>query len=113
MSVVNGVLVIGVFCFVWLCWMPTASLSFQLSTCVHSRRPGLLMGGGRSLEERKFSKKALFRKIRDQVNEAASKPGFFDAEDESKVSTACVLVLPDITYSSWMMCLCRELNFLV
>lgn len=38
----------------------------------------LFMGGGRSKEEVGLSKRQMFRRVRDKLNEAASLPGFFE-----------------------------------
>lgn len=42
------------------------------------------MGGGRSLEEKKFSKRQLFHQLRDKLVEAAKQPGFLDDETKDK-----------------------------
>ncbi len=53
--------------------------SFSLSHFpIESRCHALQMGGGRSLEEKKFTKKMMFKDLRDKLNAAAEIPGFFD-----------------------------------
>lgn len=65
------------------------SFVFQLST-IQSQRSAMIVMKGRSLEERKFSKKQLFRQVREHLREFSKAPGFFDTEeDKIEVELIC------------------------
>lgn len=49
----------------------------------------LWMAGGRSLEEKKFSKRQLFHQLRDKLTEAAKQPGFLDDGTQIKSVNRC------------------------
>ncbi len=55
--------------------------SFHFKSCASQFLRLTRVTMGRSLEEQKVSKKELFRRIRDDVNKAASQPGFLAQEN--------------------------------
>lgn len=60
--------------------------SFQLNRSSHSNgRASHILMGKRSLEDQKFSKKQLFRRLRHQLEEAAKDPTFFEDEKAKPV----------------------------
>jgi hypothetical protein len=53
----------------------------SFTTCRISHRLGahvISMAGGRSLDEKQFTNRQLFRQLRDKLNTASTQPGFFD-----------------------------------
>jgi glutathione S-transferase len=65
-----------------LVWYASLGGSFLVSVkpINRMRTSEVRMGGGRSLEEKKFSKRQLFHQLRNKFIEAAKQPGFLDDE---------------------------------
>lgn len=65
-----------------LVWYASLGGSFLVSVkpIIRMRTSEVRMGGGRSLEEKKFSKRQLFHQLRNKFIEAAKRPGFLDDE---------------------------------
>ena len=50
-----------------------------------ARRSSLAMAGGRSQAEKSMTTRTMFKELRTKLNEAATKPGFFDVGDSSSI----------------------------
>lgn len=62
------------------------ALSFRLNRPSHSNgRASQILMGKRSLEDQKLSKKQMFRKLRNHLEERAKVPGFFEDEKPKPV----------------------------
>lgn len=64
------------------------SLNLAVSFLISGKIAGgrtlpLMMGGGRSPAEKSMTTRTMFKELRSKVNEAASKPGFFDVGDSN------------------------------
>lgn len=68
---------------VLMAYMTWTSFAFHIQT--KPTRTQLMMGGGRSPEERQLSKRQMFHNIRNAFNEAAKEPGFFETRERPVV----------------------------
>ena len=71
-------------CLLVIWWGKT--IAFHLHSVSMKHVMHLSMGGGRSPEEKQLSKRQMFLKIRDEFNEAAKEPGFFESGERPVVS---------------------------